>query len=163
MAESRLAFYDPSIVKVSGSLMPRISEDSGQLRFDGWIHVETNASQVHELVLANHRGYRTIRALASMKVVSEGCLSTHDDLPPLHALEAIPGSAFRADEFSAFGVNCTVGKPIEMLFMDVPFVLCADDGVISESSRPSKSKQLPLLAVEEAGSIPGHWCSTANA
>lgn len=145
-AESRLVFYDPNAVKVSGSLIPRTSEDSGQLRFDGWIQVETNASEVHELVLANHRGYRTIRKAPSMKVVSEGCLNTHD-LPPLHALEAIPQSAFRADEFSRFGVNCTMGKPIEMLFMDVPFVFCADE--VAESY--ALSKPPPLLAVKEAG------------
>lgn len=148
-AESRLVFYDPSVVKVNGSLIPRTSEDSGQLRFDGWVQVETNTSEVHELVLSNHRGYRTIREALSMKVVSEGCLSTHD-LPPLHALEAIPQTAFRADEFSAFGVNCTVGKPIEMLFMDVPFMFCADE--VAENS--ALSKPLPLLAVEEAGTVP---------
>lgn len=150
-AESQLQSHDPSVVKVSGKLIPRISEDSGWLRFDGWIQIETNASQVHELVLANHRGYRTICELPSMKTVSEGCLST-EDIPPLHALEAIPHSAFRAEEFSAFGVNCTVGKPIEMLFVGVPFVFCAGEEVAQQDS--AQSAVSILLAVEEADTFP---------
>lgn len=125
----RRALYDPTVVRVHGTLFPQTSEDTGRLRFDGWLHVETNASERHELTLANHRGYRTVRALPSLALVREGCLHA-GDIPPLHATEAIASTAFWAGELSAFGVNCSSREAIEVLFMGVPFVHCVDRPVV---------------------------------
>lgn len=152
----RRAFYGHAVVKVSGALIPRTSEDSGRLRFDGWIHIETNASQRHEMTLANHRGYRTVRELPSLKIASEGCLTT-DDILPLHAMEAVASSAFRAEELSAFGVNCSYGQAIEVVFMGVPFVHCFDrSAALPPELLPLSPKGVDEAAVRSGSTLVFH-------
>ncbi|RLN86517.1 hypothetical protein BBJ28_00011905 [Nothophytophthora sp. Chile5] len=103
----------------TGHLHPRTSEDSGKLRFDGRVILETFASNTtEELVLVNHRGSRR-------GVEATRCLTTQE-IPPLHTLEAAARSVFKPHTASTFGaLNCS--KPLEFLFFDDPFVICAEE------------------------------------
>lgn len=149
-----------SVVRVNGTLRPRWSEDSGRLRFDGVVHVETSALERHDIVLANHRAFRTVRALPSLAVVREACVTTAE-LPPLHAVDAIPRSAFRAADVSAFGVTCARSRPIELLFMDVPFVFCPNELLASEQQEPwtRTSQDEEALAPSRAFAFHGEYVS----
>ncbi|KAI9909397.1 hypothetical protein PsorP6_014525 [Peronosclerospora sorghi] len=107
------------LLHVSGRLYPRFTECSRRLYFDGRMLLTTpNASEV--FVLTNHRGYR--HALESSSV-NATCLTTQD-LPPLHTLADIVPTAFRPQAYEAFAMEC---KPLQVLYYDMPFILCAED------------------------------------
>lgn len=122
---------DDGCVAMYGQLFPRQSNDSGRLGFDGWIRIEFDTNDVRELLLWQYRGYELLRTPRPQPdggfIADQGCLSTAD-LPPLHAVDAAVGTAFEAQDFDSFHVQCHAWKkPVEIVFDGVPFVVCAGD------------------------------------
>lgn len=137
-------------VAATGRLIPMLSMDTGNLRFDGQMNVMHNASQpldtstvlsspspsavpswsesiaagnLQEMyVLHDQRGAR----FSGDEADRVDCLAPAG-IPPLFALEAVSGSAFAAHSFASFGVFCKHGRPLEVMFDRSPFVLCALD------------------------------------
>lgn len=151
-------------VVVTGRLVPRLSEDTGRLRFDGHMRVRRNVTlpssqspsssssassstfpswneaangdgeEEELLVLKQQRGVRYSTITANSHD-NEGAAADDDevkclqprDVPPLYTVEAASQTAFAAQSFASFGAHCKRGRPLEVLFDRLPFVICALD------------------------------------
>jgi hypothetical protein len=144
---------------------PASSSSSSSVASSPWNEALRDGEEQELLVLAQQRGVRCASASASdegqedEEIAEAECLLPRD-VPPLFTIESASQTAFTAQSFESFGVNCKRGRPLEVVFDRSPFVVCVLDWFdtldtwVKSGTRPANSQLTlfltPALAASKA-------------
>lgn len=128
------------------------SSSSSAAASSTWNEALDGREEQEMLVLKQQRGVRYALATDEAREDEEDaeaeCLLPRD-VPPLFTIEAASQSAFAAQSFARFGLDCKRGRPLEVVFDRSPFVLCVLDwfdalnSCVRSETRPSGGQ--PML------------------